>query len=199
MINEAENSPPSEVKKHLRVTKPGWASKIALLAVIERKRVSRAVDYKSIALQHGVTEGSLRQLYYRWKKGLVDLGEPQTEQERQIDSRVHMEKKLLLLRRYSALLLKAFEGALFEAEDEMGKGNREAWRQSGLTAIRNELKSVHELIMKTETGFVAIVDEYRAQEKAIEQRALTSSKPIDVVVQVVNANEEAAALAALDS
>lgn len=188
--------PPKEVKK----TKPGWATKIALLQVIERKRLSRAVDYKSIALEHGISPGSLKAIYYRWTKGWVDMGAPETPEERAIDARVQMDKKLILMRRYQALILSRFEGAIFDAEAQMKKDNPNAWIDLGLPRILNELRNVDNLINRTEEGYVAIVEEYRAQERSREKQInITPQQPRSIEFSVVNANEEAAAIAALDA
>src|SRR6266853_1698532 len=178
--------------------RPGFATKMALLDVIERKRVSYRVDYRTIGLRHGVSGGSLRVLYGQWKKGEVDLGEPQTPQERAIDARVQMETSLVLFRRYKALLMKEFEGALFKAEDATTTKEANSWKDVGLPALRAEVSRVNDLILKTERGYVTIVDEYRAQEDAQRKKILSSARQtIDVDGRVVNANEEQIALAAL--
>lgn len=173
---------------------------MALLEVIERKRLTYSVDYRSIAIRHGVKCGSLRALYVKFKKGLVDLGDPQTPEEKQIDAKVQMEKQTGLLRRYKGLLLVRFEGALYEAEDAMTKGNVEAWRQMGLPALRSEIKATDELIQRTEEGFIAILDEYRAQDQNRQKHLNAPQHPSeDVAKQVASANDEALALRALEA
>lgn len=191
----SEETLSAPAKKRCR---PGFATKMALLDVIERKRVSYRVDYRSIGLRHGVSGGSLRVLYGYWKKGEVDLGEPQTPQERAIDARVQMETSLVLFRRYKALLMKEFEGALFKAEDATTKKEANSWKDVGLPDLRAEVSRVNDLILKTERGYVTIVDEYRAQEDAQRKNILSIPRQtIDVDGRVVNANEEQIALAAL--
>ena len=66
--------------------------KMALLEIIERKRLTHFVDYKSIAARHGTTPGNLKQLFGRWKKGVIDMGEPESASDRQIDARVQHER-----------------------------------------------------------------------------------------------------------
>lgn len=178
--------------------KVGLKNKMALLEIIERKRLTERVDYKAIAIRHHTTPESLRQLYYQWRRGHIDLGDPETPEEKRIDARMQHEHTLELLKRYKGLVLKGFEGALLEAEDRFTHGETESWKQ--VSPILKELKFVSEIQSLHEKGYASILEEMMSLRQSEKQLQL-ADKTIDVPTEtkVIHANDEERAMAALAS
>jgi len=188
--------PPEPKPKPKPKIKVGFKRKHALFAVIERKRKGHQVDYESIAKGHGVSTGSMRVLYYQWTKGMVDLGDPQTPEEREIDSRTQHERMLELVRRYKALVLYGFEAELFKTEDQMSKGVTFDPKKSSLAAMVKELKTAMDMQSTCEKGYLAILDELAAlRERAEKQIGIG---PADTNRNIIAANDEERALQLLN-
>jgi hypothetical protein len=171
--------------------------KMALLEVIERKRVTEFIGYRGISARHGVSADSLRQTFYFWKKGWIDLGEPQSDMEKQIDARMQHESTLELLRRYKNIVLKGFEKLLLKSEDAVTHGKPLAWQKYGLPQVVKELKKISEIQSIHEKGYASILDDVAAQMK---REKLLPGKTMDVATEtkILHANDEEKALAALN-
>lgn len=192
-VQEKKEETPAPVPRR----KIGYKQKIALLEVIERKRLGDQVNYKAIALRTGVPVLYLRQLWMLYKNGGIDMGDPTTPEEKQIDSRMQHEKMLLMLRRYKSLLLNGFEATLIEAEDLMASGNRAGWKESGLPHVLKELKAVTEVQTMHEKGYASILEEYMALQQRAEKQLNGNQVTAEVETKVVHANDEEKALGAL--
>lgn len=179
--------------------KPGYKTKLGLLEVIERKRLNFQVDYKAIAIRTGTSAGTLRNLYSRFLKGEIDMGEPVTAEEKRLDERVEHEKQLGLARRLRKNILDGFHGTIVNTEAAAGDtGDPMAYQKTGVMQIVKDLKLVNALINELEKGYMAILDEERASREASMKRAGVPGGPaMDVEAQVVNANDEQRALMAL--
>jgi hypothetical protein len=195
MSEPAPDAPAAPMQKPKR--KIGFKQKMALLAVIERKRIGDRVDYKAIAARTGVPQGSIRQLYSQWTKGTIDLGDPTTPEEKAIDARVQHERTIELLRRYKALILNGFEATLLDSEDDMTNGKPHGWKERGMPAILRELKSVTDLETLHEKGYNSILDDAMAARNRETKALADSPVPIEVQTQVIHANDEEKAMAAL--
>lgn len=178
--------------------KVGFKHKMALLEVIERKRLTDKVDYKAVGARHNVKQMYLRQLYSKWSRGMIDLGEPETPQELQIDARMQHEKMLILLKRYKAMILTGFEGLLFQAEDDMTNGNAMAWKEKGLPAVLNELRSIAAMQTMHEKGYSSVLDDLSAHRER-EMKSLNGGMTMEADTKIIHANEEDRALAAMIS
>lgn len=175
--------------------KIGFKLKMALLEIIERKRLSDRVDYKAVAHRHGLTAENMRQVYYQWKGGRVDLGDPETAQEKQIDARVQHEKALLLIRRYKALVMNGFEAAILNAEDDTTNGKKDSWKQ--VSPILRELKSLSEIQSIHEKGYASILEDFLAMRDRAEKQIGPMPASVATETQIIHANDEERALAAL--
>jgi hypothetical protein len=182
---------PTTIKKRV----VGYKTKMALLEVIERKRLTDQVDYKAIAIRHDTTANALRQVYHQWKNGKVDLGDPTTPEEKQIDARMQHEQSLILIRRYKALVLKGFEGVLFAAEDAMTNGDKEAWKT--VSPIAKELKSITEIQAFHERGYASILEDLLAQRERSEKKITDAPLNVETETKILHANDEERALHAL--
>lgn len=173
----------------------GYKLKMALLEVIERKRLTDRVDYKAIALRHQTTAGNMRQVWVQYKAGKIDLGEPGTPEEKQIDARMQHEKALLLIRRYKALIIHGFEGALFAAEDAMTNGEKDAWKT--VSPIAKELKTISDLQTLHEKGYMSVLEDLLAQRERSEKKLSDAPLNVETETKILHANDEERALAAL--
>ena len=194
-----EIPPAAEKPKKKRVLT--WKTKLAMLAIIERKRFGRDVNYKEIAARTGVKYGYIKHLWKEYEAGRIDLGEPQTPEEKEIDASVQHEKGLGLLKRYHALLLESFESGLIHAEDIMmnsksKKGTKTlAFKEAGLPQTLAELERVMRVRLMTEKGYDALLDQLASRHAPKQAGPAGSDAAIDV--QVVHANDGARAVAAL--
>lgn len=193
---EEPTIPPPKAKR-----KPGFKHKMALIEIIERKRLSDRVDYKAVAARHGLSQMVLRQLYSQWQRGMVDLGEPQSAEEKQIDARVQHEKTLQLLKRYQAVILNGFEGLIFAAEDEATKGKPLAWKKLGLPSVVRELKEIMAIRKEAEKGYNAVLEEEMMRQKSVTPTlpAPVSPTTVDVQARVVSATDEQRAMEAFQN
>lgn len=191
MTEPAEVESPAPVRKRV----VGYKTKMALLEVIERKRLTERVDYKAIAIRHDTTANALRQVYKQYKDGKVDLGEPGTPEERQIDARMQHEKTLILIRRYKALILHGFEGSILSAEDAMTNGDKEAWKK--VSPLLKELKTVTDIQALHEKGYASILEDLLANRERAEKKLTDSPLTVETETKILHANDEERALAAL--
>lgn len=189
--DDAEN-PTIEPPKAKR--KPGFKHKMALIEIIERKRLSDRVDYKAVAARHGISNLVLRQLYSQWQRGLVDLGEPQSQEEKQIDQRVQHERTLHLLKRYQALVVNGFEGLIYAAEDAATKGKPSAWKTLGLPAVVRELKAIMDIRKDAEKGYNAVLEEEMTRRGVLKSATPALPHTVDVQTRVVSATDEQRAM-----
>lgn len=189
---EAPEETPKRPKKKRKVS---FRIKMALLDVIERKRIGSRVDYKAIGHRHRVPHMSLRKTYSEYARGWVDLGDPITVEEKAIDARLQHEKTLQLVRRYKALLLTSFEAVLLEAEDKASNGNVMFWKKD-MPFLLRELKDVTTIQSLHEKGYASILEDMMAmsqrQEKAVGGKVVDQAE-----TRVIHANDEAHALAVL--
>lgn len=190
-MSETAKESPAPVKKRV----VGYKTKMALLEVIERKRLTERVDYKAIAIRHDTTANALRQVYKQYKDGKVDLGEPGTPEERQIDARMQHEKTLILIRRYKALILHGFEGSILSAEDAMTNGDKEAWKK--VSPLLKELKTVTDIQALHEKGYASILEDMLAQRERAEKKLTDAPLTVETETKILHANDEERALAAL--
>ncbi len=184
---------PEKPRKQRRI---GFKHKIALLMILERKRFSDAVDYKSIAQKTSISCDSLRVLYSQYCKGNIDMGAPQTLAERQIDARKQHEELVEFSRRYVALLLNSGQGMLLGAEDATANGQPENWDKTGLPKITRELRVALAMKSDAEKGYLAAMEDLSASLRQPEKN-VTLPVSETVKTQIVGANEEQRALAAL--
>lgn len=195
MTETAEPSAPAEKKKR----KIGLKHKMALLQIIERKQISDKVDYEPLAIRTGISNDSLRQLYSQWKKGLIDMGEPISPEEKRIDQKVQHETILGLVRRHEALIMNGYQAVLFDAEDAASKGTVLAHRELGLSTIGKELKEVRMLREVYEKGYTSILDEERERREREQKRILgAQGSTLDAQVSIARLSDEERARKALE-
>lgn len=175
----------------------GFKTKMALLEVIERKRLSDRVDYAAISARTHVSCGALRRVYMQWKRGEVDIGDPTTPEEKQIDARMQHERSIILLRRYKALVLNGFEGALLASEDDMSNGKPKGYVERGMPAMIRELQSLTQLQMLHEKGYMSVLEDLMAQRQREEKQLTAAPLTPETVTQIIHANDEEKARAAL--
>lgn len=178
--------------------KVGFKLKMALLEVIERKQINYMIDYKAIAARHQTTNSTLRGYYRDWKRGLIDLGEPITAEEKQIDARVMHERTIHLLKRHQAILIRYYEGALFATEDAASKKERDAFEKYGLPKLLTQLSRVMELKAKAEHGYNTILEDGMMLRAAGEKPVLPAKVTDIQATSIVTANDEERALKALE-
>jgi hypothetical protein len=165
---------------------------MALLQVIERKKLEDRVNYAAISARTGVSKASLRELYWAYKKGNIDLGPPQSMEEKKIDVRMQLARRRDLLHRYEAMVLAGLEALILKGEDDMTKpGGSKAFQELGIPAVIRDLKAVNDLLENTEKGYAAILDDAEAERRRLE-------KSVDPVTEtkILAANDEMKALQA---
>jgi hypothetical protein len=154
MTEPAETEEPPPKKRKI-----GIAMKSALLSVIDKKKISDRVDYKSVAARHGVDDNALRHTYSQWKKGKIDMGDPETLQERHLDAQTQHKSAIGLLQRYQALVMDGFERHLIKAEDAADKGGKFDPKKSPLPAIMREFSSIVSTTERVEAAYERIQKE----------------------------------------
>lgn len=188
--------PPVKPKRKAKVYPPptpqnrrkiGFKVKMGLLEVIKRKRFSDRVDYRAINIQTGVPVQTLKQTYSYWKQGAIDMGEPTSEIEEQIDARQQHKTNLHLVRRYKALLLTSFEQSLFDAEDRLLRGDVNGWKDLGLDGMLTKIERTLRIQTYLEKGFLAMIEEYGAAKT--RDAAQLANDPV-VSTEIINASEE---------
>lgn len=209
MDNEPTPAQPIEAKKE---PNPLWTptggkkrrvnmnSALAIMAVHERKQINYHVDYRSMAPRFNMGAAALRKLYCWWVNGRIelppDIGGPGTK----TDDRELMTRARDLARRDVALVLSAYEGAVFATEDRLGKKGLLGKKRRDVQAdekdpgrvglienfkelrfIRAELKEALALVGIVDGGF----DEYLQQQIADlnRQKAANANVPIPLEVQ----------------
>lgn len=190
-----DNMPAVQPPKAKR--KIGYRLKMALLEVIERKRLSDRVDYKAICARHGCRADMLRGIYMKWTRGEIDLGDPTTPEEKVLDARMQHEKTRELLNRAHAMILVNFEGLLFQAEDMATNGDPKAYVKNGLMGTIKDLRVILELKKDVDKGYNAIIDEVAADRRREEKQVHGTPVTQEVETKVITANDEEKALAAL--
>jgi hypothetical protein len=176
--------------------KVGFRHKMALLQIIERKRLSDSVDYGAIAARTGISNGSLRKLWSEYQHGKIDLGEPQTLAEQRIDSRVQHEKLLASVKRYLALVLDGCEAVCIRAEDAMSNGDPLGWKAVGAHDAFRELRMLMAMNTEAEKGYMAILQDMAEAQRQPEKQLLAPYSP-EIKTAIVTASDEQKALAAL--
>lgn len=179
-----------------RVRKVGFRHKMALLQIIERKRLSDSVDYKAVSARTGISSMSLRNLWSEYNRGMIDLGEPQTLAEQRIDSRVQHERTLEIIKRYQALVLNGAEAACIRAEDEMASGDPMGWKTVGAHDVFRELRMILAMKADAEKGYMAILQDMADAQRQPEKQLLAPYPP-EIKTAIVTASDEQKALAAL--
>lgn len=195
-MQETEQIPEQPKQKRKRKINPRL--KVQLCAVIERTRLTDRPDFKSIAARYGTTAGALRVLYHQWKRGEIDMGEPESPQEAKIDARVQHDRTIMLLRRVRVLNLDMLESMIYRAEDERGKAKgampSPETRASLRDAVR-DLKYTMDLESQAEKGYLSILEELAAAQRRIEKPVNEATR--EVQTQIIHANDEERAMRAL--
>lgn len=190
---EEETIMKAEPKKR----KISFKHKIALMEVLARKRRTERINYEEISQRTQVPKMALRQLASLYDKGLVDLGIPQTPEEKLIDGRMQHEKMLDLLREYKGLIVKGFEGVLLASKSDMMEGKPMGWQKRGLPLILSELKSIAAMQAFHEKGYVSILDDEHASRKASEKRLTGTNLEVQTEARIIHASDEQRGMAAL--
>lgn len=182
-------------KKGKAKARTSFANVMALIEVHERRRVGNRPNYKTIAARHGLKSWQyLKFLDAELRAGRLDLGEPQTVQEREFDATMQREKKVALLRRYEALLLTAFEGLLFRAEDEMTEGDSLAFQKLELPKVVRELKETQVLREKAEKLHSRLLQE--AGIEKVVKGSMLPQMPDNAGTRLASMSDDALALEA---
>ena len=168
--------------------------KLALLAVIDAKKVDYQCNYKAIGIRYRVSPDSLRTLYPIWKKGGLTLGEPETKEELRIDETVRSAKRLHLMRDTENLINDIHERRVAEAKILMGDGKtEEAIRM--LSEILHLQKSMGATAETTERRQLALIDTFRRERERVELERIMDAKtvpnnPVVSAVKVEAAEED---------
>lgn len=192
----AENSPAPEEVPHWKKPRQrvSQKTKVALLAVIESARYVKRVNLQAIAIRFGVKLSSLKQIWYRWNKGLVDLGEPETPEERSVETKVEMARTMMLVTRTEQFLNDQFESIMCLVRDAAAEGNKEAYFKFRVPEYVNALNQLARLRDTKEKGFLAMLDQANRDVQSLQRQSETpkqlSGPIIEVPGRVARASED---------
>lgn len=177
-----------------RKRKPSFEMKMALLQVIERKQLSERVGYREIANRCGVNIDSLKQVMVLYRRGLVDLGLPETPEEVALDARNQHERTLRLVAKTNLLFLDQLEHQLISADRCNQKKKRPVNPMKAIPSIIRNIAAITALKRKQEEGYSALLNDMlerrRREEKSMGIAPETST-------QIIGANDTQKALHAL--
>lgn len=182
---------------------------LAILATHERKQFGHHANMQEIARRHKVTYGSLRDAYWHFRHGRVEMPVKPTPLDELNDRRNLYEKMRMLSLRLTAMVANQLEDATMRAEQASGlsvtdKANLEGERDyrkinSDVMFLMRSLQNALALGGMVDQGYSSHLDE--------AQRRLNPPPPINPVLPVgaakqtamLNAGETARALEALDA
>lgn len=147
----------------------GYNIQSALCDVIDKKKMTDRPDYAVIAKRHGTTAENLRRVYSRWRKGLIEMGPPSTEREKQIDARTQLEQTIALSRRYKAVLLQSMERLLTRAESKLLIGQNIRWKSNEIPFVVRELRGIDSLQVSSEKGYSTLLDDEAGRRQREEK------------------------------
>lgn len=139
--------------------KPSAKMQAAMQEVLARTGAGWKPEYRPTAERHGVNWRSLETLVGKYRKGLVELGEPmKIEGKHEIEVRAELQRSLGLLAEYERHLNDAFEELLKKAEQELAKGNLMAFETVGLPTVVQAIATTTGLRAKKEKGVLEILE-----------------------------------------
>lgn len=173
-------------------------TRIALLACIESARFAKLSNgrLQALAIQCGVKYSTLKQTWYRWNKGLIDLGEPETPEEKSVEAKVEMMRTMEFCVRTEKFHNDWLEGAMVRVREETAAGNTAAYFQHGVDRVVNAMLQLARLREVKERGFLAIMESARQDQDRLRQENVRDAKVIDVTPKRI---EKATDLQKLDA
>ena len=163
--------------------------------VWKAKQHSKNIGFAAIAEKWGEKEGTLRQYWSLYTRGRLDPGLPLTAKDVEMTARAAHEKQLALLRRMQGLLLSGADEMLMKVERSHAKGAKvmvELKKNDGMELMR-ALKHTNEMIVQTERGYLALLDEYSAKTRERETQIV--GKEVHATIETMTT--EARAMRAL--
>lgn len=141
------------------------AMRAALNEIIEAKKLIPNPGYKTVAAKHGVSPGSLRQVYSKYSRGLIILGQNLSPAEKEIQINIEQIRQLRLIDDAEKYINDLMEGALKKAKN---KGTMSGYFESGVAQLRDEaMKWLRWRTMKEENH-----EKWMAKLKAEKQQAI---------------------------
>jgi hypothetical protein len=187
--HNSKHDPTPEKKR-----KPTFEMKMALLQVIERKQLSERVGYQEIANRCGVNADSLKQLMVLYRRGLVDLGQPETPEEVALDARNQHERTLRLVAKANLLFLDQLEHQLISADRCTKKKQRPVNQMKAIPGIIRNIAAIIALKHKQEEGYSALLNDMLERRRREEK---SMGIPAETSTQIIGANDSQKAIHAL--
>lgn len=150
----APETPPAVKEKKKR--KVSHTIALAILEVIERKKLDYQVNMRAIGAKYGMKPGNLRRTWFEYVHGGVDLGPVGKPMEATMGDRENHELAREVIRRDLALTLRLYSGALYTAEDTA-------------VAKKLEVKKVPLRKNANPAGSASIMDDLAYFRRALEQ------------------------------
>lgn len=195
--------PPGEVresrwyKKGQKVTEH---TRIALLALIDAARGKSKPPIQAVAIRCGIKSSTLTQVWYKWKKGLIDLGVAQTPEEKEVNAKAEMLRTVEYITQFEKFLNDQLQGKITKVKAATAKGQDNAFEKMGINKIIGAMVQIARLREIKERGFLAIMDNAVAERRAIitgESPKTVEGKVVEVEVRATRATELAELEAAL--
>lgn len=181
---------------------------LAILAMDERKQFGFQVNAKEIARRHNVTYGTLRDAYYHFKHGHIEMPIKPTPLEELNDRRGLYEKMRQLGLRMTALITNQLEDATLRAEKASGLSHVDAGNTDAERDYRQINKDVV-FLARSLSGMISLttqIDEGWSSHLDDATRRLKPHEPINPILPIgaskqtamLNAGETQRALQALE-
>lgn len=174
----------------------------AIVMMHERKAFGHAVNAREIARRHGVNYGSLRDAYWHFRHGRVDMPVKPTTLDELADRRALYEKMRMLSNRLTAMVASQLEDALTRAEMESGlahtrlKDGKKVSEKEMAGEVRNyrQINSDVNFLSRSLASAInlaGMVDEGYSSHLDESQRRLNPPPPVNPILPVGGAKQTA--------
>lgn len=166
---------------------------LAILQMDERKQFGFQVNAKEIARRHNVTYGTLRDAYYHYRHGHIEMPIKPTPLEELNDRRGLYEKMRQLGLRMTALITNQLEDATLRAEQASGCSKTDTAAAEGDRDYRQINRDVV-FLARSLSGMISLtaqIDEGWSSHLDEQTRRLNPPTPINPVLPIPGATQTA--------